>query len=488
MPRRACLFMLLATLVIAETLVAQPAFLVEDINPYGTAPILPSNQELTGLGTDLFFVNSDGVHGYEIWKSDGTGPGTALLIDLCPGICSSLPTSLTVFDGFLFFFADDGVHGRELWKSDGTAAGTTLVKDIYPGMGNREHFRPGSPGGLLAADGVLYFAADDREHGLELWKSDGTPEGTLLVRDIYLGPNGSDPRPWVAAGGILLLNADDGTHGREPWASDGTAAGTNLIQDINSGSASSTSALPGNAGQDAIAAPGGGFLFQADNGSLGQELWRTDGTEAGTTLVKDISPGGGSEPAGFATLGATVYFSARDTLNGRELWKTDGTEAGTTLVKDINPDQGSSPSEITASGSRIFFRAFDNSHGFELWSSDGTEAGTLLVRDIFPGAVGGLAAPPNAITAFDGGVLFLVVGRGLWRSDGSEAGTVQIPGSPDLPAVEFVRESWARVGGSFFFSAFGHVYSGPPTLWKSDGLSASKIPTSPPAPWSIRAD
>ena len=487
--QRAWLLPLLAVLLIPETLTAQPAFLVEDINSSGTAPfVLPANQEFTGLGTKLFFVYSDGVHGFELWKSDGTGPGTALLIDLCPGICSSFPTSVTAFNGFLFFIADDGAHGRELWKSDGTAAGTTLVKDIYPGMGNREHFRPGSPGGLLAADGVLYFAADDREHGLELWKSDGTPEGTVLVRDIHPGPNGSDPRPWVATGGFLLLNADDGTHGREPWVSDGTEAGTNLIKDINSGSASSTSASSNNAGQDAIAAPGGGFLFQADDGSQGQELWKTDGTDDGTTLVKDIWPGGGSKPSFFTILGPAVYFSAADSLNGRELWKTDGTEAGTTLVKDIDPNQGSIPTEITASGGRIFFRASDESHGAELWSSDGTEAGTLLVRDIFPGVGGGLAAAPNAITAFDGGVLFLVAGGGLWRSDGTEAGTVPIPGSPPLPAAEFVRESWTLVGDSLFFSAFGHLYFGHPTLWKSDGLSATLIPTSPTAPWSIRSD
>ena len=233
---RTALFTALTAVLASGIAWAQPAALVKDINLTRedfNEPLFTSSGFVT-LGTEVFFVHNDGVHGYELWKTDGSEAGTVLVKDLCPGTCPSRPRNLTVFGGALFFIADDGGHGRELWKSDGTAAGTALVKDIYPGMGDREHFRSGSPGGLLAADGVLYFAADDREHGLELWKSDGTPEGTVLVRDIHPGPNGSNPRPWVAAGGILLLNADDGTHGREPWVSDGTEAGTQLLKDTNS--------------------------------------------------------------------------------------------------------------------------------------------------------------------------------------------------------------------------------------------------------------
>jgi ELWxxDGT repeat protein len=484
MSRRACLLLLIAALVIPYPVVAQPAFLVEDINQSGITPFVFPGTQLTGLGTILVFAYNDGVHGQELWKSDGTGPGTALLIDLCPGSCSSQPSSLTVFDGLLFFIADDGTHGRELWKSDGTAAGTTLVKDVYPGMGNRERFQLVTPGGLLEADGVLYFAMDDGEHGQELWKTDGTSEGTVLVRDIHPGPQGSDPRPWVAANGLLLLHADDGTHGRAPWVSDGTEAGTTLLADIDLGSVPAPS--------DAIAAPGGGFLFRSGDSTQGK-LWKTDGTEAGTALVKDFGAGGGFGPSGFAILGAAVYFSAGDSLHGRELWRTDGTAAGTTLVKDINPDHASSrPSEITASGGRLFFRAITESAGAELWRSDGTEAGTVMVKDILPGSFSGLSFPQNGITAFNGGVLFLVPVGGLWRSDGTAAGTTLISSDPTAPAVEFYDDSWALVGSLFFFTVFEHssagLYSGPPTLWRSDGVSASLIPTNPPAPWSIRSD
>ncbi len=135
-------------------------------------------------------------------------------------------------DGTLYFVANDGSNGFELWKSDGTASGTVLVKDIHPSSNS-------NPVNLTNVNGILYFKANDGSNGCELWKSDGTTAGTVLVKDIH--PTGtSDPKDLTSVAGILYyFGADNGTTGSELWKSDGTPAGTILVKDINSGQAKS---------------------------------------------------------------------------------------------------------------------------------------------------------------------------------------------------------------------------------------------------------
>ena len=127
-------------------------------------------------------------------------------------------------------------------------------------------------------------------------------------------------------------------------------------------------------------------FFSAFDRTSGFELWKSDGTEAGTVRVKDINPGAsGSIPGGFTVFNNALYFSAFDATSGFELWRSDGTEAGTVRVKDINPGPGgSSPFGFTISNNALYFSADDGTNGFELWKSDGTEPGTVRVNDIFP--------------------------------------------------------------------------------------------------------
>jgi ELWxxDGT repeat protein len=154
-----------------------------------------------------------------LWRSDGTEAGTHLvraihppsLPDGEPAAFPFLPAELMPAGAFLFFRADDGVHGTELWRSDGTTEGTVLVRDVAPGSATAR------VSNLTAAGGKLYFAATDVEHGLELWESDGTAAGTRLVDDIQPGPDSSAPDQLTAADGKLFFTANDGEHGRELW-------------------------------------------------------------------------------------------------------------------------------------------------------------------------------------------------------------------------------------------------------------------------------
>jgi ELWxxDGT repeat protein len=324
----------------------------------------PNN--LTNVNGTLFFNAYDPTHGYELWKSDGTAAGTVMVKDINPGSGGSNPSSLTNVNGTLFFDASDGTSsGTGLWKSDGTAAGTVLVQG---GIGASN---------LTNVNGTLFFSGFDSNSGTELWKSDGTTKGTKLVKDIYSGstsinehyyshfhfkrPNSSYPASLTNVNGTLFFTAYEPTDGRELWKSDGTSKGTVLVTDIDPGAGSSS---PVN-----LTIVNNTLFFNANDGTTGNELWKSDGTAAGTVLVKDINPGSSSSlPENLTSAGGILYFSAYDGTNGYELWKSDGTAAGTVMVKDINPGSaGSYPRLLTVSGGHLFFSVHDATDGDQLW-------------------------------------------------------------------------------------------------------------------------
>ncbi len=462
---------------------AQAPHLVADVNTSQTDFTDPlfTTQQIVVMGTEVFYLQDDGIHGVELWKSDGTAAGTAMLKDICPGACYGRPYGMTVWNGALYFSADDGVHGYEPWKSDGTAAGTAMIADLNPGLG-------ASSPTFLAAGGILYLTADDGAHGRELWKTDGTAAGTVMVADIDPGPTGSDPRLWLDLGGKLLLNADDGVHGREPWLSDGTPAGTALLADLNPGAGSSTVKIPGfNLENDALALGGGAFLFAADDGVHGSELWKSDGTAAGTAMVADLEPGAGaSQPYGFARLGSQILFGAYQSTTGNELWTTDGTAANTALLKDIYPGNGNAnPQQLTPFGGQLYFAANDGAVGRELWKTDGTAAGTVLVKDVNPNngpfftqnGFNFFARP--LLVPFAGGLLFFgddgTHGVEPWITDGTAAGTAMLkdisPGAGWGAGRGF--SGIAVVGATAFFQ--GTTTTPASELWKTDGTAAGTV-------------
>lgn len=129
---------------------------------------------------------------------------------------------------------------------------------------------------------------------------------------------------------------------------------------------------------------GGLLYFVASNDATGEELWRSDGSQAGTYLVKDVNPGKESPSITYlAVVGNTLFFSARQIDSGVELWKSDGSEADTLMVKDIFPEASNSgPLGLADFNGTLFFSADDGVHGRELWQSDGTPDGTVMIMDI----------------------------------------------------------------------------------------------------------
>jgi ELWxxDGT repeat protein len=419
---------------------------------------------LTAVGDKLFFYASTPTHGDELWVSDGTEAGTRLVKDIRPGPESSTqftnPPSMANVGGKLFFTANDGIHGNELWTSDGTAAGTHLVRDLWEGpndgvdswadivdMEGIAYFQgryalwrsDGTEAGTMlimaSTDGVsinpqdivnvggtLYFSGGSNATGRELWRSDGTTAGTMLVKDIWpFGPS-SSPRHFTNVGGVLYFAANDGTTGYEIWRSDGTTDGTVLVKEVHVGGPYSS--------PEELTNVGGRLFFIADDGVHGREVWSTDGTAEGTLMTRDVHPDVDASsfftgPTRLTGAGATAYFVGDDGVTGYEIWRTDGTEVGTTVLTDSN-ENGSifqAPSDLTNIGGVLYFNGNGGSLDGGLWRSDGTPSGTvqILARD------GNPIWSVNNLTALDGHLFFTANeganGPELWRSDGTPAGT-----------------------------------------------------------------
>ena len=436
-PLTAAIALLLVFAIPARAAAAIPEITVIDINP-GEEPSYALDKSTTGqavVGNRIFFA-ADGVSGTnQLWVSDGTTGGTHLVKAINPSGDDQVNYIVPFGDGVMFR-AYDVAHQLELWISDGTESGTHMVKDINAIMdADAEDGRTFTsyPQNLYVWNGVLYFAADDGFTGVELWKSDGTESGTVLVKNIADADAHGYPSDFMALGSRLLFAAQNDTYGSELWSTDGTEAGTQLVKDINPS---------GDGYPYGLVKSGNTVFFMADTGDYGTELWKSDGTEGGTALVADLTPGSESGYISGNSLtafnGGVVFRRVDGGTNGSELWKSDGTSAGTVIVKDINPGASHAvPAGLSVMGSYVYFSANDGTVGTELWRSDGTAAGTELVKDIYEGGDSDNGAGPigtsgivsNGVHAYffaedsngDGGTE-----QEIWRTDGTTAGTVQI--------------------------------------------------------------
>ena len=450
---------------------------IDGSNPAQGSRYLPST---VVLNDKVYYIASTDATGPELFTSDGTAAGTYLVKETVAGAGSGIypyNTKITVSNGKMYFWAS-----YEAWVSDGTAAGTGMLKKLSTRMQSQptQFTKVGTKTFFVAYDSSGYYA--DAPAGQELWVTDGTSAGTSLVKDIYPGywMSGSTPinnnsgiQYITECNGKAFFSATDGVNGYELWSSDGTTAGTNIVKDIMSGANSSS---PSN-----LACVNNLLVFSASNSTNGYEPWVSDGTSAGTVMLRDIYTGASaSSPGSMTAVGGKAYFSANDGTNGVELWSTDGTSAGTVLVKNINAGAAnSSPTGFTGMGGKVYFTATD-SRGGELWVTDGTTVGTLLVSDINQTAPGASSTPKD-MYAWNGNLYFDadngVIGREFWKSDGTNSGTVLIkdmfPGISDMLDTSNNAANvpyFAGTSAGLFFTANSPVYA--QEMWISDGTTA----------------
>lgn len=345
------------------------------------------------------------------------------------------PALLTVHQRSLFFVGADPVNGRELWLSDGSPEGTRLVRDIAPGLGD-------GPWELTSAGQNLYFRACRFEDGCELWKSDGSPGGTQRVVDIGPGPEDGYPAHLRASDQTLIFIAFGGDAG--VWRSDGTEQGTFRLMGLMA------------AGPYAEVASGI-YYFVGDDGASGMELWRSDGSVPGTSRVADINPGqGSSNPTDLVAHQGRLYFVADDGTHGRQLWTADGSAAGTQRLTGFPPEVGCPVCPLMAAplGDALYFIAQSGALGPELWKTDGSAAGTVMTGDLRSLGLSYVRELAGAA-----GSLFLA-DQALWRSDGTTLGTRVVPG--------LTTPRWLTgIGDVLYFVASDPEHGEEP--WRSDG-------------------
>ncbi|HMG66653.1 MAG TPA: T9SS type A sorting domain-containing protein, partial [Chitinophagaceae bacterium] len=307
---------------------------------------------------------SAGFPGSTIYKTDGSKNGTKKIVD----VNNAYFMGYDVADnGLVYYLTFDLVtFTYDLWRTDGSIPGTYLLNATL-------YFSPY----VVTSGNTAYFVAGDESNGFELWKSNGTVASTKMVKDIFQGPDGSYPYSLFVFDKNIYFGAYDGiSFTYSFWKSDGTANGTLKLKDITPASGFGSDGI-----SRLFCVSNHTLYFNAvDYNALvyqGAELWKTNGSPNGTKLVKDINVNADSNPYNLTDVNGALFFTAYDDINGNELWSSYGTAASTRIVKDITPGfEGSFISNLVSSRDKLYFLK-DNL----LWLSDGGDHGTHPVED-----------------------------------------------------------------------------------------------------------
>lgn len=369
--------------------------LIKDIHP-GSASSGPGKM-MTVFKNQVYFDATTPGEGTELWSTDGTSAGTKILRDACVGTCSgakfgNFPPEFAELNGNLILGLGLGGSTAKLCTTDGTSAGTKVLNDITL-PGNMFRFKDkvfftvnsfdkilrvtdgtaagtlpfkdfGSrPESMVASDSLFFFRVS--VFGSDLYRSNGTPQGTFLLRQADNDGSINTKQNSSVVNGKLLFESATSASGRELWVSDGSVAGTVILKDI----------IPGFGGSSLyfLGKINGNLLFSAYSNQLGnEELWTSDGTAVGTKLLKEIVPGStGSAPRNGIEVSGKMLFTATNTNGELELWKTDGTEIGTTRILNLTASAGiKAVGQMVKSGNNLFFMATTDASGNELWKLD----------------------------------------------------------------------------------------------------------------------
>lgn len=383
------------------------------------------------LGHGLVVFNASYLNIKSLFVTDGTAAGTSMIplsfkstfgVVSKPNLPQNPLTDLTeLAPGKVLFAGDDGTHGQQLWVTDGSAAGTVMLATINPNAPNYANINSITPLG----NGRAVFQATDVTGSASVWVTDGTTAGTAEIAG-YSGASNLN-LTGIGKGKVIL------TYGGSVYVTDGTLPGTGLLRAGLIGPR-----IYNGGGADAVPLLDGRTLFAGTDATNGAALWVTDGTPGGTVLLENLQAGAGgavSAIQAFQPLGGNRFVFEATVGSRQQLWVTDGTAARTSVIRSfltLNVGTPGTNSVATANGLAVF-AADDGVHGLEPWVTDGTTAGTGLLADIASGPPASYAQQFTRLP--DGLVTFQATNQpipsffGQYTTDGTVAGT-QLIGGP----------------------------------------------------------
>ena len=360
-------------------------------NPY----VLATNVSFTSCtdrivhnGT-MYFRASTNSTGAELWKTDGTTAGTSMVKDIRTGTTSSSPSAFFVFNDEVHFEISVYPNGNEIWKTNGTSSGTVKATNSACWHYNCNFHS------VIEYNGSFYGAGSWNNNGREVLMYNSS--GLSLLVDLSPGQRFSIPRMTnpsnfiVHDGWLWFLTAGNPSSGNGNclYRSNGTAAGTTpFVCDT---------------GSYGLELFNDELYFSRSANGKGYELWKTDGTTSGTVMVTDIVAGSGSAVGPsmarlFTSTDDYLYFSVQTgTANtDHAVWRTDGTAAGTQLIKSsFSVWDDVVIGNVLYMGGQYFTTNSDSSTG--LWSTDGTMNGTSLYTNYDADPLQGLVSDLHTI-------------------------------------------------------------------------------------------